>query len=72
MNFVFFLDQGYIDASEDGFKKFADDGEELLSSNHYASDEIKEKVLYQEYFANGIEMETMNMYQTQRSASLSD
>ncbi|XP_074621265.1 spectrin alpha chain, non-erythrocytic 1-like [Acropora palmata] len=36
--------KGYIDASEDGFKKFADDGEELLSSNHYASDEIKEKV----------------------------
>ena len=36
--------QGYIDASEDGFKKFADDGEELVNSNHYASEEIKEKV----------------------------
>ena len=36
--------QGYIDAQEDGFKKFADDGEELLNSNHYASDEIKDKV----------------------------
>ena len=72
MNFVFFLDQGYIDASEDGFKKFADDGEELLSSNHYASDEIKEKVLHREYFTNGIEMEAMNMYRTQVLASLSD
>lgn len=36
--------KGYIDASEDGFKKFADDGEELVNSNHYASDEIKEKL----------------------------
>lgn len=36
--------KGYIDASEDGFKKFADDGEELVNSNHYATDEIKEKL----------------------------
>ncbi|CAH3114647.1 unnamed protein product [Porites lobata] len=36
--------KGYIDAQEDGFKKFADDGEELLNSNHYASDEIKDKL----------------------------
>ena len=43
-NMIYFWLQGYIDASEDGFKKFADDGEELVNSNHYASDEIKEKV----------------------------
>lgn len=36
--------QGYIDASEDGFKKFNDDGQELIDGNHYASDEIKDKV----------------------------
>ena len=40
------LKQGYIDASEDGFKKFADDGEELINANHYASEEIREKVSF--------------------------
>lgn len=49
LNFPFYH-QGYIDASEDGFKKFADDGEELINSNHYASDEIKDKVFAVELF----------------------
>ncbi|XP_048586984.1 spectrin alpha chain, non-erythrocytic 1 isoform X2 [Nematostella vectensis] len=36
--------KGYIDASEDGFKKFSDDGQGLIAADHYAKDEISEKL----------------------------
>ena len=37
--------QGYIDAQEDGFQKFDQSGAELIEADHYASDEIKDKVI---------------------------
>ena len=43
-SFLFDIFQGYIDAQEDGFQKFDQSGDELINANHYASDEIKDKV----------------------------
>ncbi len=37
--------KGEIDAREDSFKSTAEAGQSLLENNHYASEEVKEKVL---------------------------
>lgn len=44
IRFVNFLNQGYIEAQEEGFDKFFSSGKELVDGDHYAADEIKEKV----------------------------
>ena len=36
--------KGEIDAREDSFRATAESGQQLLENNHYASDEVKEKV----------------------------
>ena len=36
--------QGEIDAREDSFKSTAEAGQKLLSSDHYAVEEVEEKV----------------------------
>ncbi len=36
--------KGEIDAREDSFRTTAEAGQRLLESNHYASDEVKDKV----------------------------
>lgn len=41
--FLCFL-QGEIDAHEDSFLSCAEAGEHLVSSSHYAADEVREKV----------------------------
>ena len=41
---LFFVTQGYIEAQEEGFDKFFKSGQELVDAEHYAADEIKEKV----------------------------
>ena len=43
MNIAF---QGEIDAREDSFRATAEAGQRLMESDHYAVDEVKEKVRY--------------------------
>ena len=38
--------QGEIDAREDSFVSCAEAGERLVSSNHYAAEEVREKVQF--------------------------
>ena len=38
------MPQGLIDASEDRFKKATQFGQGLITSSHFASEEVKEKV----------------------------
>ena len=38
--------KGEIDAREDSFRATAESGQQLLENNHYASDEVKEKVYH--------------------------
>ena len=44
--------KGEIDAREDSFRATAESGQQLLENNHYASDEVKEKVnhVFSKYF----------------------
>ena len=42
--------KGEIDAREDSFRATAESGQQLLENNHYASDEVKEKVCDSKYF----------------------
>jgi hypothetical protein len=44
MDCSFLCYQGEIDAREDSFVSCADAGERLVNSNHYAADEVSEKV----------------------------
>lgn len=40
--------QGEIDAHEDSFKSADESGQALLAAGHYASDEVKEKVSWEQ------------------------
>ena len=42
--FCLFFTQGEIDAHDDNFRACADEGQELLDTDHPAKDEVKEKV----------------------------
>lgn len=44
VDLIAYIFQGEIDAREDSFRSTAEEGQELLESDHYAVEEVKEKV----------------------------
>ena len=51
-----FILQGYIDAQQEGFDKFSTSGKELVDGDHYAAEEIKEKL-------DNLETEKTSLYE---------